>query len=665
MSSDAAPEPPPHASFPLSQAPLRDPEAVAARDAEWLAKVYRGGEAQLTARAVVSGMLLGALLSASNLYLGLKIGWIFGMSITSAILSFAIFRAAASVLPGVRPLSMLENNTAQTTASAAAYMCGAGLVSSFPALTMLHKDGTIPASTPMLDGWRMALWLLGTSLLGVLIAVPLKRSLINAEQLRFPTGTVCAETIKTIHDAGKGGVEKARALFYAGVFAAAWKFLFDCKLSILAKLPEFIALPGTLRALPLSAFSFQINTSFLLYTAGAVIGLKVAASLALGALVNYAGLLPWLLDHGAIVVAPVDVAKSKEAWAAFDAAAKLDHVIAVKSAAGLAASMRAKWSVWPGTALMVASSLTGFAFRWRTVFRAFSGLTRLFGGKGAADPLESVEVPNSWFGPGVLAVGALCVGMQYVWFDVPVIMGVASVVAAFSLCVVAARATGETDVTPIGAMGKITQLLFGGLVPGNAAANLMTATVTAGSITHASDMLQEVKTGYLLGGSPRKQFIAQLFGVLAGGIVCVPVYALVAKPEKIGNELAAPAAFAWMGVAKLLKDGIGNLPRYALVALAIGAGIGVALALAEELLPKAAKAWVPSATGIGIALVIDANDSFAMFAGAVVAWAFARWKKDLSDRFTISVASGAIAGEGLMGIVVIVLRDVLHWLPAG
>ncbi|MCC6646843.1 MAG: OPT/YSL family transporter [Polyangiaceae bacterium] len=653
------------AEFPLSQEPLRDPAAVAARDREWLEKVYRRGEAQLTFRAVASGMILGALLSASNLYLGLKIGWIFGMSITSAILSFAIFRAASGALPGVRPLTMLETNTSQTAASAAAYMCGAGLVSSFPALTMLRADGTIPASTPMLDGWRMALWLLGTSLLGVLLAVPMKRSLINAEQLKFPSGTVCAETIRTLHAAGKGGVEKARALLYAGVFAAAWKFLFDCKLSFLAKLPEVIAMPGTLRALPLSAFSFQINTSFLLYTAGAVIGLKVATSLALGAIVNYAGLLPWLLDHGAMVIAPPEIARDKAAWAAFDAAAAAEHVIAVKSAAGLAAAMRAKWSVWPGTALMVASSLTGFAFRWRTVLRAFSGLGRVFGVKAAADPLEAVEVPGAWFGPGVLVIGALCVAMQRVWFDVPVIMGVASVVAAFALCVVAARATGETDVTPIGAMGKITQLLFGGLVPGNAAANLMTATVTAGSITHAADMLQEVKTGYLLGGSPRKQFIAQLFGVLAGGLVCVPVYSLIAKPEKIGNELAAPAAFAWMGVAKLLKDGVDNLPRYALVALAVGAGVGVALAVAEELLPKAAKAWLPSATGVGIALVIDANDSLAMFAGAVVAWAFARWRRDLADRFTISVASGAIAGEGLMGILVIALRDVLHWLPPG
>ncbi len=118
-------------------------------------------------------------------------------------------------------------------------------------------------------------------------------------------------------------------------------------------------------------------------------------------------------------------------------------------------------------------------------------------------------------------------------------------VLSFVLSLVACRATGETDVTPIGAMGKIAQLLFGVLVPGNAAANLMTATVTAGAASHSADLLTEVKTGYLLGGAPRRQFWAQILGVVSGGFACVLAYSFIARPERLGNELAAPVSFGF------------------------------------------------------------------------------------------------------------------------
>jgi uncharacterized oligopeptide transporter (OPT) family protein len=276
-----------------------------------------------------------------------------------------------------------------------------------------------------------------------------------------------------------------------------------------------------------------------------------------------------------------------------------------------------------------------------------------------------VEVPTRWFLIGLAGCGVATIVMQKVWFDVPIFEGVISVLLAFVLSVVAARATGETDVTPIGAMGKIAQLLFGVMVPGNAAANLMTATVTAGAASHSADLLTEVKTGYLLGGSPRKQFWAQLLGVIAGALVCVPAYFVIAKPERLGTQLAAPAAVAWASVAKLLKDGPGNLPRYAVTAAIVGAAVGAVIAVLDEVLPRHIKRYMPSATGLGIALVIDFNDSFAMLAGALIAWMLERSRKDLADRYIVSVSSGIVAGEGIMGLIVIVLRDVLHVLPEG
>lgn len=652
-------------AFPIDLSPLTDPEAIAARDREWLEKVYARGEAQLTARAAITGMLLGSILGASNLYIGLKIGWNFGMSITASVLAFAIFSAVRRVVPGMTEFTMLENNTSQTAASAAAYMSSAGLVSSIPALTMLRREHVIdiPELTPM----QLTLWLLAISVLGVIVAIPLKRNLINAEQLRFPSGIVCAETIRTMHAAGKESLAKARSLLLAGLFAAVVKFVFECKLWIFRRLPESIGLPFTVRGYPAEAWSFALNTSLLLYAAGAIIGLKVALSLAVGSAINYGFIGPWLLDHGVLRVASAADTATPEAWRAFAHAAEHDHAIPVRSAAALHAVLRSKWSVWPGTAVMVSASLVAFAFRWRTIARAFSGLGQIlpFGKKAAVaeDPLAEVEVPSKWFAVGLAACTVASIVMLRAWFGVPLFEGVLAVALAFVLSVVAARATGETDVTPIGAMGKIAQLLFGVLVPGNAAANLMTATVTAGAAAHSADLLTEVKTGYLLGGAPRKQFWAQILGVVAGAFVCVPAYFLIAKPERLGADLAAPAAVAWASVAKLLKDGPGNLPRYAVHAIVAGAALGAVLAVAEEFVPRKWKSYLPSATGLGIAMVIDFNDSFAMLVGAVVAWALHRTHKDFAERYIVSASSGVVAGEGLMGIVVIVLRDIAHVLP--
>src|SRR6185436_9931891 len=114
--------------------------------------------------------------------------------------------------------------------------------------------------------------------------------------------------------------------------------------------------------------------------------------------------------------------------------------------------------------------------------------------------------------------------LGHYFFGIAWWMGVLAVLVTFLLSIVAARATGETDVTPVGAMGKITQLMYGVLSPSNVTASLNTNLLTA------------LKSGYLLGGNPRKQTISQLFGVLAGTLVCVPVYALVARPEKLGTD---------------------------------------------------------------------------------------------------------------------------------
>jgi OPT family oligopeptide transporter len=301
--------------------------------------------------------------------------------------------------------------------------------------------------------------------------------------------------------------------------------------------------------------------------------------------------------------------------------------------------------------MMVTSGLLAFALRWRTVLRSFAGLLSVFTRQTSNDPLEHIEVPGKWFVVGTLASGTACVILGHVLFDIRWWMGVVAVLVTFVLSIVAARATGETDITPISAMGKITQLIYGVTAPTNVTTNLMTANITAGASAHAADLLTDLKSGYLLGGNARKQTISQLLGVLAGTLFTVPVYMiLVPDPAKLGETFAAPSAVVWASVAEMLAHGVDALPPGSMWAVLAGGVIGIALTLAEEWTPLRYHKYIPSATGLGIAGILPAYNSVAMFLGALAAWLFARRSPRLAEDYTIPVSSGMIAGESLLAV---------------
>lgn len=614
------------------KAPGREPPALAVvsedespedRDArEWLEKVYQGDRVrQLSPRAIVTGMMIGAVMSVSNLYVGLKTGWGLGVTITACIIAFAVFKTLEAVIPAYRHnhFTILENNTMASAASAAGYMASAGLVSAFPALAMTTGRNLV--------WWEMMGWLAAVSVLGVFMAVPLKRQLINVDKLPFPTGTATAETLRSMHTAGKEAMEKARSLLIAavvGALVAIWRDApFMGKFALPSSFPLF---PGAKGKEWEERLTLGFEGSLIMIAAGAIMGIRVGVSLLLGAVIYYGVIGPILIERGIV-------------------------------AAGYRGIV--SWILWPATAMMLTGGLLAFALRWKTIVRAFSGLSGLFGRKPKhEDPLARIEVPTSWFVVGTFVSGTACVLMGHYLFEVSWWMGILAVVATFLLSVVAARATGETDVTPVGAMGKITQLVYGVIAPSNLTTNLMTASITAGAASHSADLLTDLKSGYLLGGNPRKQTIAQLFGVLAGTLLCVPIYTLIVKPEALGSaQLPAPAAQVWASVARMLAKGLDELPDGAMGGILVGGLLGIVLTLLEEFFPKYRK-WIPSTTGLGIAGVIPAFNAISMFLGALGAWLLMRSKPATADKYTISVSSGLIAGESLMGVVIIL------WLEA-
>lgn len=593
----------------------------------WLKHVYCGDDMpQFTFRAVIMGSLLGGVMSLSNLYIGLKTGWGFGVSITACILSFAIYKTLMTLLPGFfkSEMSILENNCMQSTATCAGVSTGGTMVSAISAYLIItgHHIGWVVLS----------LWTLLLAALGVFIAVPMKRQMINIEQLRFPSGVATAETLKSLHATGEEALSKARSLGVSGLFGVMIAWLRDAGKPF--SIPASLDFPGMIAGFPLAKWTISWDMGFMMIAGGAIMGWKIAWSMLLGAVLNYAVLAPQMMALGAID----------------------------SSKLGYRAIMN--WSTWTGASIMVTSGLLSFALQGKVIGRAFKSMSGSFGRKGLNEAskqknsMERIEVPLSWFLSGTAVTGIGCILVLYFAFGTSIWMGVVAVLMTFFLSLVACRATGDTDITPIGAMGKITQLTYGILAPSNMVTNLMTASVTAGAAGASADLLTDLKSGYLLGANPRKQFLAQLSGIFAGTIIVVPAfYLLVPDAASLGTDRwPAPAAQVWTAVARLLSSGFGALHPAARTGFFVGGLVGILIPLIEYSLPQKFRKFVPSATGVGLAFVIPFFNSLSMFVGAVIALIFEKARPKLADRYIIPVSSGIIAGESLMGILIALLQ---------
>jgi uncharacterized oligopeptide transporter (OPT) family protein len=572
---------------------------------------------QLTVRAAIAGMLLGGFMSLSNLYVSLKTGWSMGVSITAGILAFAIFSVLLRLRIVRSAFGMLENNAMQSVASAAGYMTGGGTVAAIPALMMITGE--------TMDPWSMFFWISMIAMLGVVMAIPMKQQMINVEQLRFPTGTAAAETLRALHAHGDEAENKqAKFLTWAGVSGAILAFLRDAHGRFIPfNFPAKFTIPGvTLAGRPLVDYTFALESSLILIGAGMIMGFRAAWSMMLGSVINYGGLAPWLYQNGVLEE-------------------KLGYRVIVG------------WSVWFGSAMILTSGLLAFAFQWKTVVRAVKSVSHAFGSNLETD---IKEVPMSWFFIGCAIFAPIVIFLQWYLFDIKIWMGILSVFMSFFIAIVACRATGETDTTPTGALGKITQITFGALDAGNVTTNLMTANVTGGVGLHSADLLTDLKSGYLLKADPRQQFWAQFLGVTAGSLFVVPAYhLLIPTPDVLGSDKwPAPGAQTWKSVAELLVKGFETLHPTAQVALLVGGLLGIALVLLERYLPRWKK-FIPSPVGFGLAFTMPAYNTIAMFIGAGIALWLEKKRPQLAEKSVIPVGSGFIAGESLMGVLIAIL----------
>ncbi|MBL8877648.1 MAG: OPT/YSL family transporter [Phycisphaerales bacterium] len=638
------------------------------KEEHWLRHVYQGDRMpQLTVRAVLMGGFLGMALSASNLYTTLSIGWAFGIAITSCVLSFVIWNFVMFCSGGRwSQMSLLENACMASTASAAGYSTGSTIATMFGAMVLLHDipPGQTAADVKTWDvtvPWVVTMFTLSTGLMGVFLAIPMKRQMINVEQLPFPSGTAAAETLRSLYSASIEAIRKAYVLVWGIVVGLVVGFLrapddVVANVGFLKRFFDWIKfrIPGDFhmtflnRLYPRNMWpqGFAFEPSFLLIAAGMIVGLRISISLLVSSVVLYAVVGPWL--------------------AGMDEANRHIEGYKLNLLWTDAFVLPWRWSLWGGTSIMVFASLTSVALQWKTVARAFTGIR---GGasseKDTASKLAEIEVPGSWMIIGMLPITLAMVWLQIQAFGVTWYAGIIAVAMSFVLAMVASRATGETDTTPIGAMGKVMQLLFAALAPKNVAANLASAGIAANSASSSSDLLTDLKTGYLLGANPRKQFLAQFFGVFFGTVAIIPIWYLMVPTRAKLETFALPSTRAWEAVARVLTKGIGELPSTAVWAIMIGAAVGIALPLVERLLPSSYRRFMPSVTGIGLAWVMPFQNAFSFFLGAVIAALWTKMHRKTADSYNISLASGLIAGESLVlaGLAITATVVGLIWGP--
>jgi uncharacterized oligopeptide transporter (OPT) family protein len=590
---------------------------------QWFEKVYRGrGDSmrQLTWRAVLMGSVLGAVLSLTNLYIGLKSGWGMGVAITACILSYAIWTTFVKIGLVKTPMTILENNCMQSTASSAGYSTGGTLVSAFAAFIMLNGHAL---SVPLTLAWVFFL-----AILGVTMAVPMKKQMINIEQLRFPSGVAAAETLRALHSHGEKGMRAAKALGIAGLLAAIDNFWHD-GFALIARLAPFSSdtLVTKFNAVVFGPAWVGRTVMFswepIFIASGAIMGMRVCLSILAGSIVCWMGFVP-ALQHAGLIT----------------------H-------AGFRECVQ--WSLWPGVSCMVAASLLNFILQWRISLRAFLDLGKIFSQKSQfAGEMEAIETPMSWFAAGQLISLIALALLAHASFGMPYWQSAFAVVLSFALALVACRITGETDTTPIGPLGKVTQLIFGALNPGNMNVNLMSANITAGAAGSSADLLTDLKSGYLLGANPRKQFIAQFAGIFIGTVVSVFAFSLIVnKPEVIGSDqFPAPAAQTWAAVAQALSKGFEALAPAKIWSIVIGGAVGIVFAILPVIFPKQEK-YLPSASGFGLAWIFQWYYGVLFFMGAVIAYWFQKKSPAKAEEFTFPVASGVMAGGALMGVAII------------
>ncbi|KAI0058594.1 OPT superfamily oligopeptide transporter [Artomyces pyxidatus] len=645
----------------------------------WLGSRFPAGSSaspEFTLRAVLLGLLIGCLLCFTNLYFGLQTGWISMMSLQSALIGFLISRLLST------PITPQENVVVQTTAVATGTMpLAAGFVGIIPALGILEQDKD--GSGPIQMSWLSAIgWSCAVAYFGVFMSPPLRKQVVIEEQLAFPSGTATAQLISVLHkvplyspdsslrqrrgynplstgdsedaqpssdqtgpDSEDVDAEAREVIQNTGWASLAWSFLASSLLTLSAYFfPVVFAIPLFGKYLA-QQWLWTFTPSLSYVGQGIIMEFPTTLSMNLGMFVGWGVLSPISKHYG---------------WA--------------PGPVGDMTTGARGWILWTSLAIMSSDSLVALV----PVAKEF--IERLFRRKaldhvdrpndpGLTQDDHEVEtedrlVSNHWVLWGLC--GSICAGIVIVSlvFGSEGIKPWATLVGFVMgglLSILGVRALGETDLNPVSGLGKISQLLFAVIQPGNVVANIIAGGVAEAGAQQAGDLMQDLKTGHLIHASPKAQFYGQLIGSTLSIPVTVTAYVLYSRAYPIpGPTFPAPTAYVWLSLARLLRNG--ELPQNsAIFMLSSAIFFGVVSVLKTSATHR--QLWyakyIPSGVAFAIGFLNTPSFSIARLIGGVIEHLY--HKKFAASGGTrdirlIVVASGFVLGEGVMSIACLVLR---------
>lgn len=575
--------------------------------------------------AVIVGVLLAVVFGAANAYLGLRVGMTVSASIPAAVVSMGILRGL------LRRNSILESNLVQTIGSAGESLA-AGAIFTLPALFLWAEEGK--AETP--DLFTITALALCGGVLGVLFMVPLRKALIVKEHgvLPYPEGTACADVLLAGEEGGSG----AKTVFFGMGFAALVKYVVDG----MKVIPGAVMVPvNSLKTL----FSVQVYPA--LMGVGYICGIRIASYMFAGAVLGWFVLIPAIVSFGGeSILYPGTVP------------------IATLYNEGGASAIWSSYIRYIGAGAVAAGGIISLVKTLPLLFSTFYEAV-----KAARSGKEKSEKRTERDLDIRVVIGGIVLFALLIWLvpALPISFSEAWLVILFGFffATVSSRMVGlvGSSNNPVSGMTIATLLLVTAWLkatniigmPGMIAA-ISIASVICIVAALAGDTSQDLKTGFLLGATPRRQQIGELIGVVVSAVTIGGVMMLLNQAWQFGSEaLAAPQAT----LMKMITEGVmeGNLPW---TLIFIGVFIGVAVEfMGVPVLPVA----------IGLYLPFELSAS--ILVGGILRYVSSGKKKD--DEGGILFCSGLIAGEGLMGIVLALLAvfgksekiDLSHWMDTG
>jgi putative OPT family oligopeptide transporter len=595
---------------------------------------------ELTLRGLVLGILITTIFTAANVYLGLKVGLTFASSIPAAVISMAI-------LSLVKDSSILENNIVQTVASAAGTL--SAIIFVLPGLVIVGWWTGFPF-------WTSSLVCLTGGVLGVLFTIPLRRALVTNSDLPYPEGVAAAEVLK-VGSGTRGETKDESGEAREGLTAVVLGTVASAGLAIVAATRVVAAgVAGFVGLTARVATGYDIAFSLALFGAGHLVGLSVGMAMLTGLVIAWFAGVP-ILTY--LQPAPDGMALAEHAE-----------------------------RIWRHQVRFIGAGAIGIAAMWTLAKLARPVVGGLVATLASSRAVATSDERDRDLSPGwIVGLTIVCLVVSAglsVYFlrdtplaantvmltaiAVPFVLIVGFLIAG--ICGYMAGLIGASN-SPISGVGILSIVIcatilvtFAGPTSGNSSAlvafALFVTAIVFACATISNDNLQDLKTGQLVGASPRRQQIALIVGVAAGSVVIPPVLNLLARAygfagaANVGavtqNPLPAPQATL---ISALAQGVIGGNLDWQMIG--IGALVGVALIAIDEILRVTGRLRIPPlAVGIGIYLPMSAT--FAVVVGSVVGhWYEGRAKgmrnPDRAQRLGVLVASGMIVGESLFGVL--------------